>query len=45
MLFQFSDKQDCFPFNLTSEAELSLALRRGQMQINGEKGKQSELHH
>lgn len=42
MLFQFSDKQACFLFNLTSEAELPLALGRGQVHINGEKGKQSE---
>lgn len=41
MLFQFLDKQDCFLFNLTSEAELPLALGRGQMHTNGQKGEWS----
>jgi len=41
MLFQFLDKQDCFLFNLTSKAELPLALGRGQSHVNGEKGKQN----
>lgn len=39
MLFQFPDKQDCFLFNPNSAAEFPLALGRGQMHINGVKGR------